>query len=365
MSDLRISVIITTLNREADIGLTLDRLAEQSLGADRFEVLVVDGGSTDRTEDVVNERANLHARHSFRFLVELEAGVTAARHLGAKEARGDLLVYIEDDARAEPKALAAILECFEDPEVHLVGGRCIPDYDSEPPAWIEKFFDRTPEGFSCGSLSLIDQGDRLQETSPHNIWALNFSIRKQTLNDLDGFHPDLMPPGFKEFQGDGESGVSNKLIERKLKAVYHPDVTIHHRIQADRFSGEYFEKRFRFQGICDSYTALRAGGSLQDEAASIVPSRKAKVLSLLRNPLRAPGMVLRKLRKILFFITGASAASANSEGERYYQQALAAYRAGFEFHRRAVETNPALLDWIRRKNYFDVRVADYADERGN
>ncbi|MCR9140731.1 MAG: glycosyltransferase [bacterium] len=363
MSDLQISVIITTLNREADIGLTLDRLAEQSLEADRFEVLVVDGGSTDRTEEVVRERSRQHARHSFRFLLEREPGVTAARHLGVNEARGEFLVYIEDDARAEPRTLEAILECFADPQVHLVGGRCVPDYDSPPPAWLETFFQRSDDGFTCGALSLIDQGDRVQETSPHNVWALNFSIRKQTLIDLGGFHPDLMPPGYKEYQGDGESGVSNKLIEKKLKAVYHPDVTVHHRIQADRFDVAYFEKRYRFQGICDSYTALRSAEDVQTELgdASAVPEAPSRFSEILKSAHKLPGILAGKLRGAL----GDGEAAEQRLGAQYYRQAMQAYRDGFEFHREAAKKNPALMDWIRREDYFNCSVEDYVGGKGN
>lgn len=360
MKGLRISVIITTLNREADIGLTLDRLAGQTLAASSFEVLVVDGGSTDRTEEVVLECAGKFPEHKIRFLLEREPGVTAARHLGVEQARGDLLVYIEDDARAEPRTLEAIFESFQDPDVHLVGGRCIPDYDSPPPAWLEAFFQRTTNGFTCGSLSLIDQGDQIQETSPHNVWALNFSIRKQTLIELGGFHPDLMPPGYKEFQGDGESGVSNKLIEKKLKAIYHPKATIHHRIQADRFDVSYFKKRYRFQGICDSYTGLRAGGEIDDESASTVPSRLRRILALFGSMNGLP----RFISRLVLRTHSGEDAEQRALGDQYYRSAMAAYREGFEFHRMAVQKNPSLMEWIRRPDYFNCTVGEYVSGKG-
>ena len=351
-----ISVIITTLNREQDIGLTIERLLAQNLAPELFEILVVDGGSTDQSEAVVQSLAEQHPAYNIRFLVELEPGVTAARHLGVREARGAILTFIEDDARAEPGALAAVRSGFANPEVHLLGGRCIPDYDETPPAWLETFFERWPGGFRCGSLSLIDLGDRVHETSPHNVWALNFSIRKSTLLELGGFHPDLMPPGFKEFQGDGESGVSHKLEARSYKTLYHPDVTVHHRIQADRFDVAYFEKRYRFQGICDSYTALRNGSDIEDESAAVVPGRARSLIRLLLSPGQFLKVLFNKVRGIF------GRHADPGPGREYYQRALAAYREGFAFHRNAVKENPRLLEWIRLPDYFDQSARQYRQE---
>lgn len=104
-----ISIIIPTLNEAHSIGHTLDA-ALRVRG--RVEVIVVDGGSTDLTADVVR-------RHGVK-LITSERGRGAQLGAGAKMARGSALWFLHADTPAIPEGAERIEEALRDGEV--VGG---------------------------------------------------------------------------------------------------------------------------------------------------------------------------------------------------------------------------------------------------
>jgi len=99
-----ISVIIPAHNEEDYLGLTLDAVNRQSYG--HFEVIVVANGCTDRTAAIAAE--NCH-----RLVVLSSKCLGVARNLGAKLARGDLLLFLDADTLLEPGALEIIAHKFQ------------------------------------------------------------------------------------------------------------------------------------------------------------------------------------------------------------------------------------------------------------
>ncbi len=96
------SVVIPTYNRQQVLAECLDALARQTLRPEMFEVLVVDDGSTDATEQFCR---NFQPNYSFQYLRQLNAGAGAARRRGVQHARGEYLVLINDDTISAPDLL--------------------------------------------------------------------------------------------------------------------------------------------------------------------------------------------------------------------------------------------------------------------
>jgi len=89
-----VSVVIATFNRPESVARLLRELAAQSLGQDRFEVIVVDDGSTIPVRPRV---ASLVLPYRMRLIQQANAGPAAARHRGIECARGDIVVILDDD----------------------------------------------------------------------------------------------------------------------------------------------------------------------------------------------------------------------------------------------------------------------------
>src|SRR5258708_38899380 len=113
------SVIVPTRNRSSELASCLASLAQQTLAADAFEVVVVDNASEDATKEVVAHAVAAYPKHSIRYLFEEVPGLLSGRHRGATAATGEILVFIDDDIEASQDWLAAIVDSYTDNEVHV------------------------------------------------------------------------------------------------------------------------------------------------------------------------------------------------------------------------------------------------------
>lgn len=316
-----LSVIIPTRDRADSLRRTLESLCSQSLSHHHFETLVIDNGSSDHTPAVC---------HSFRprlphflLLRDPSPGLHVGRHLGALRAQAPLLVFADDDIVASPLWLESILRAFADPQIALVGGKCLPLFAAPVPDWIQRLWLPQPNGQRlCGYLSLLDLGDLPRPISPHLVFGCNFSIRKSLLLEAGGFHPDAMPQHLIRFRGDGETHLSDFLAQRRLPAFYHPGASVQHLVPAQRLTLSYFRQRAFNQGISNSFAQLRlrAAPDRPLTRASHLLRLAARLLPLLR----APGPLA--------------------------QLALASHR-GYSFHQRQFRLDPALREWVSRPNY--------------
>lgn len=124
MSDTHpfISVIVPVYNGRKFIGRCLDALL--SNGYPRFEVTVVNDGSTDDTEDICRTK-NVRLLQSER----PRSGPAAARNLAALHAKGDVLLFVDADVVVEQDTVAKVAKCFQDkPEISALFG----SYDNAP-----------------------------------------------------------------------------------------------------------------------------------------------------------------------------------------------------------------------------------------
>ena len=245
-----ISVIIPTYNRDFLLKKTIASLLVVDYPASQFEVLIMDNASTDSTREIVEGIVCSNQRYHFKHIYVPEPGLLSGRHRGAKEAKSDLLVFIDDDIEVNKGWLLAIFETFKNSKVCIVGGRSLPYYELEQPPWLNLFWTYKGEIKMCAALSLIDFGEKCMNIDPRFIWGLNFAIRKQTLFDLGGFHPDCLPKHLQRYQGDGETGLSFKAKQRGIVSAYQPKAVVHHHIPRQRLTLEYFQGRFFYQGVC-------------------------------------------------------------------------------------------------------------------
>ncbi len=104
-----ISVIIPTYNEKVDLEKCIESLGAQTCSD--FEIIVVDDGSTDGTIQILsNLEKNLP---SFKFIVENHAGAGSARNLGAKSAKGEILVFVDADMTFDKNFLKILVSPIE------------------------------------------------------------------------------------------------------------------------------------------------------------------------------------------------------------------------------------------------------------
>jgi rSAM/selenodomain-associated transferase 2 len=113
---MKVSVIIPALNEEGTIISSLQSVANQ---AGDMEVIVVDGGSTDRTRQVAQPYARV---------VQSEQGRGAQMNLGAQESRGEVLLFLHADSQLPPDALSQLKRVLGNPQT--IGGTFMLRFDS-------------------------------------------------------------------------------------------------------------------------------------------------------------------------------------------------------------------------------------------
>jgi glucosyl-dolichyl phosphate glucuronosyltransferase len=328
-----LSIIIPTRNRPDALRRTLESVAQLEPRSDNYEVLVVDNSSAAQTRTVFESVQTKFSSRPWRYFYDAMPGLLSGRHKGAQEAQGDILAYLDDDVRLGKNWFEALCEIFQDPTVVLTGGPSRPIFEIPPPHWLEEFYHENEHGRICSWLSLFDGGDHVKEIDPGYVWGLNYTIRKKTLFDLGGFHPDCAPMPLRRFQGDGETGLSKKIRQAGLKTMYHPKVAVQHEVPASRLTEDYFCQRSFFQGVANSFTQIRAEGCVSPRTESwkdILRPAKRFVVGFLR-PGGPPSNTLK-------------------------ERTAKSCKMGFNFHQREVRRDPKLLEWVLKKDYFDFKL---------
>ena len=112
---MRVSVVVPTFHEEAGIESFLRQFEQQTLPRSEFEVLIVDGGSQDRTREIAE-------RYADRVILQTSEGIGGARNDGVAVARADIVATTDADCRLPESWLKRIVRHFENPAVIAVVG---------------------------------------------------------------------------------------------------------------------------------------------------------------------------------------------------------------------------------------------------
>src|SRR6476659_3241943 len=148
-----LSIIIPALNEEKMIGRCLESLTRLAFARDRFEVLVVDNGSRDRTLDIAE---SFQDRLNVRVLQKTDVRISALRNLGACAAAGDILAFLDADCLAPEDWLDRIFELARADGAGVLGAHYLLPEDS---SWVGRTWHRYQEASKSGEVSHVPAGD--------------------------------------------------------------------------------------------------------------------------------------------------------------------------------------------------------------
>lgn len=234
---LAVSVIVCTFNREAFLPGVLESLARQTADPARYEIVIVNNNSTDGTDRLCRGFIVSHPELNTTYVTELQQGVSHARNRGIAEAKGLLLTYIDDDARATPELVEKVSAFFQRyGDAAAVGGRVLAVFEGDRPGWLNRFSAST-------FFSHYDRGDRPFRYTRRNGYPFgcNMSFRAEVLRRGDGFDPALGRRG-KDAIGGEEKELLCRLIERDAPVYYDPELVVFHRIDQLRTERPYVRR---------------------------------------------------------------------------------------------------------------------------
>jgi glycosyltransferase involved in cell wall biosynthesis len=255
MSSIKISVIICSYNRANYIINALDSLKNQTIPYDTFEVIVVDNNSTDNTEEKCIHYLKELNQPNFIYTTELNQGSSFARNKGAALAKAPLLVFMDDDAVAEPDFLEKILLFFKEvPTASGMGGRIIPKYIPEEPDWMSHFVSSLVGNFNYSNLRTAFKGGKYPLES-------NMVVTRTAFERVGGFN--VLLPGVKGTLRIGGEGKDffYKMVSEGMIIFYDPAVIVHHVVEVSKLTREYMYRvasgigrgervRIEKKGIC-------------------------------------------------------------------------------------------------------------------
>lgn len=214
-----ISVVICTYNRARYTRWALESLAEQNAPPETFEVVLVDNNSIDETPRLPEEFRDRLPR--LRYERETKQGLSNARNCGMRAARGDYVIYLDDDAKAPPHWIARALQIIADPAADVFGGPYYPYYDHPRPEWFKDAY------------ASKTHGDRARPLGPGEyVSGGNMAFRRDLLLGSRGFDPDLGMTGDKIAFAE-EYALLDELRRQHpdLRVWYDPEFYIRHLVK--------------------------------------------------------------------------------------------------------------------------------------
>jgi glycosyltransferase involved in cell wall biosynthesis len=148
-----VSIVIPALNEERMIGLCLESLAGMDFPRDQFEVLLVDNGSSDRTLEIAR---SFQSRLNLKILEKAGVKISALRNLGAGQAQGAIVAFLDADCLAPRDWLDRIVELASSREGGVLGAHYLLPENS---SWVGRTWHRYHEAEKSGEVSHVPAGD--------------------------------------------------------------------------------------------------------------------------------------------------------------------------------------------------------------
>ena len=243
-----ISIIICTYNRARYVYNVLKSLAENDFPRDGYEILLVNNNSTDTTAEECERFRKDYPGVCFRYLLETQQGLSYARNCGIRNAAGDLIIYVDDDAKACRDFLRTYAEFFSRmPEAEGAGGPVVPEYeDCEEPVWMSRYTQQ----LVTGSLNLGEK-ECIFQRGKYPI-GCNSAFRKAVFDRVGLFDVNLGRKG-NNLIGSEEKDLFDKMSSQGMKFYYLPGAVLYHQICARKLTDAYFNELTYGIGVSERY----------------------------------------------------------------------------------------------------------------
>jgi len=216
-----ISVIIPVYNAEKSIESCINAFFNQSYEGE-YELIVVDDGSTDKTFEIIKKYARDYPK-IIRVLHQKHNGPAAARNLGAKYAKGNIILFTDADCVPHKDWISEMIKPFKDKEIVGVQGR----YKSIQKSLIARFVQ----------LEIEDRYDKMRKYKYIDfVGSYSAGYRKDIFLKIGGFDEHFKIPSGED------SELSFRLHKMKYRMVFNPNAIVYHLHPNGVY--KYFKQKF-------------------------------------------------------------------------------------------------------------------------
>jgi glycosyltransferase involved in cell wall biosynthesis len=244
---LHLTIGICTWNRCHSLQHTLEGFTQLAVPTRTdWELIVVNNNCSDRTDDVIRA---FEKRLPLRRAFEAKPGLSHARNRVIAEARGDYILWTDDDVTVAPDWLLAYVDAFRRwPTAAIFGGPIQPCFEGSPPGWLQKVYPTIAGVYAARDLGT----EPIPFAAPHLIpWGANYVIRTREQR-RHPYDPDLgYRPG--RLIGWEETEVILALLAQGAKGWWVPGAALRHHVpkarQTTKYLRTHFFNRGRYRGI--------------------------------------------------------------------------------------------------------------------
>jgi glycosyltransferase involved in cell wall biosynthesis len=269
-------------------------------------------------------------------------GLSAARHKGLFAAKFDIIAYVDDDVSVNPHWIENVQKVFHDDNVQVATGPSH-KFEKDVITWTVDLFKvhLKNKGWYLDILSLQDLQVSGVFVDPTFVWGLNFIVRKRTLLQHGGFHPDLVPKKYQIFQGDGELGLTMKFKKSGIEAFYDKGLQVFHSCPPERQTINYLQNRMIYNSYADCFTKIRSGVRYR----TFITLYFRNIVLLTEHLLFYLTFILTKIFKITIF------------QELLFKRFIyfSYYKASFQYLNFFV-TKKEIRKWVRKDNYLNNHI---------
>lgn len=234
-----VSIILATRNRAASLGNTLSALSRLKCPPDlRVEFVIVDNGSTDNTQSVLEAAASQFAGRHFRTLYENVPGKSNALNRAVWCSRGEILLFTDDDVEPPEDWIERMVEPILSGQADGVAGGV------RLANWLSRSWLGTEQ------RSWLASTEHLSRSASHPLIGANMALSRKVFALVQHFDPEV---------GPGQIGHAEdtffwlQLRQAGCKLVTRLDVEVVHRVDPDRLCRKSFEQLAEKRGEFAAY----------------------------------------------------------------------------------------------------------------
>ncbi len=215
-----VSVVMTLFNMERTIGECLESLIDLDYQKDRYEIIIVDGESTDTTRDIIEDYANKHTRPKIKLYVK-KGYIGVGRNEAVKHAKGEFIAITDGDMVVSREWIKELLRGFEDETIVGVGG---PNNSAEDTLFAKTISALDIHG-PCNDVVPFKGENRYarpfkSQTDIYTTVCRNSCYRKTIFDELNGFDERLVATEDPEW--------NQRILNAGHWLAYNPRAVVHH-----------------------------------------------------------------------------------------------------------------------------------------
>jgi len=219
-----VTVIVPVRNGEKTIEPLLESLQKLDYKNDKVEVIIVDGNSSDTTQDIVK-------KYPVKLVVEKRKGLNVARNTGIKKGNGEIVAFTDSDCIVPSNWIAKIVENFKNPQVSCVGGSA--------KALNNDFVSQYADNSIVRLMPFFTKREELDKVKPffRHPAGCNMAYRRKVAQEV-GYFDENIQYGFDEVE------FADRVCKAGYKMVLDPNVLVWHKHRSTLV--EFLKQNFQY-----------------------------------------------------------------------------------------------------------------------